>query len=178
MRTAITGGIGAGKSHVCRLLEERGISIFYCDLEAKAIIANDPDVRRQLTQLIGQPPTRENLGRYLRASSDNAARVDAIVHPRVAQAFVSSGKEWMECAILLESGFDRLVDRIVVVTCPTEERIRRITQRDHCDRATALRWLALQTTDEHRLSRAHYHIINDGHTPLAPQLDALLTAEP
>ena len=232
-RIAITGGIGSGKSYVCRLLAERGIDVFNCDAVAKGIIAHDPVVRTELTTLIGgEPPpssvstagtktplssvstagaktppssvstagaktppssvstagsvlsssaaepapilTKERLGAYLRTSPDHAARVNAIVHPRVAAAFEQSGMEWMECAILFESGFDRLVDRVVVVTCPEDERIRRIIARDHCDAATARRWLALQMTDEERIARATYHIVNDGITPLEPQLDALL----
>lgn len=206
MRTAITGGIGSGKSYVCRMLSERGIEVFNCDIVAKTIIATHPEVRRQLEDLVGSPLTRQSLGDYIRADASHAARVNAIVHPRVAEAFVASGLQWMECAILFESGFDRLVDRVVVVTCPEEERIRRIIQRDGCSRETALRWLALQMTDDERLARAVQHaeawaaqhaearaaqhaearaaqhagqastlrIINDGATPLDPQLDTLL----
>ena len=214
MRIAITGGIGSGKSYVCRLLHERGISVFDCDTVAKRIIATDPTVREQLTALIGQPLSKATLGTYIRRGPDYAQRVNAIVHPRVAQAFIDSATtaasatvpeasasvsrqcgqggppataagehqraanehQWMECAILFESGFDRLVDRIVVVTCPEDERIRRITARDNCDPATARRWLNLQTTDDERIARAHHVIINDSTTPLLPQIDALLTA--
>lgn len=175
MTTALTGGIGSGKSYVCSLLQQRGIEVFNCDLVAKSIIATDPEVREALSTLIGTELTKESLGTFLRASAEHAARVNAVVHPHVAQAFVESGMEWMECAILFESGFDRLVDRVVVVTCPEEERIRRIIARDHCDRATALRWLALQMTDKERLAHADYHILNDGITPIEPQLDALLS---
>lgn len=200
---AITGGIGSGKSYICRMLENRGISIFNCDLVAKDIIAHDTDVRERLARLVGGEPTRQRLGDYLRAGNGNDARVNAIVHPRVAEAFVDSGQQWMECAILFESGFDRLVDVVVVVTCPTDERIRRITRRDHCDADTARRWMALQLTDEERLKRAAestghaeasnhgaaapseasaascrrrvFRIVNDGTTPIEPQLDELLS---
>lgn len=199
-RIAITGGIGSGKSHVGQLLKERGISIFDCDTVAKDIIAHDAAIRAQLAHLIGGEPTRQRLGDYLRAGNGNNLRVNAIVHPRVALAFEQSGMQWMECAILFESGFDRLVDDIVVVTCPTAERIRRIILRDHCDADTARRWMALQLTDEERLRHAEaataptetrphtaatatrphtaarrlFHIVNDGTTPLEPQLDTLL----
>lgn len=199
-RIAITGGIGSGKSYICRMLENRGISIFNCDLVAKDIIAHDAGVRERLARLVGGEPTRQRLGDYLRAGNGNDARVNAIVHPRVAEAFIASGQQWMECAILFESGFDRLVDNIVVVTCPTDERIRRITIRDHCDTDTARRWMALQLTDEERLRRAEacderaeaceeniastavscrprrvFRIVNDGTTPIEPQLDELLS---
>lgn len=88
----------------------------------------------------------------------------------------------MECAILFESGFDRFVDRVVVVTCPEDERIRRIMARDNCSADTARRWIALQTSDDERLRRASlingdddaYHIINDGTAPLGTQIDRLL----
>lgn len=177
MRIAITGGIGSGKSYVCRLLQQRGIEVFNCDTIAKSIIATHPAVRDELCALVGVDDlTKQALGDYIRRGTDYAARVNAIVHPRVAEAFVDSGMTWMECAILFESGFDRLVDRVVVVTCPEDERIRRIIGRDHCDADTARRWLALQMTDEERLQRADFHIVNDGTTPLEPQLDTLLAA--
>lgn len=204
MRIAITGGIGSGKSFVCRLLHERGIDVFNCDIIAKMIIATHPEVREELTALIfseprlsatdsdtgtagSEPPTapiltKQSLGDYIRRGPEFAGRVNAIVHPRVADAFLSSEQQWMECAILFESGFDRLVDRVVVVTCPTEERIRRIMARDNCNEATARRWLALQMTDEERIRRATEAnsllsvITNDGITPIEPQLDRLLAA--
>lgn len=207
MRIAITGGIGSGKSYVCRSLAARGIEVFNCDLTAKDIIATDSTVREQLTALIGTPLSKQSLGDYIRTSPDHAARVNAIVHPRVADAFEAycqpapttaallPSHHWMECAILFESGFDRLVDSVIVVTCPTEERVRRITERDHCDEATSRRWIDLQMTDEERLARAermvsradktgasaaggdacrHFHILNDGITPIEPQLDDVL----
>ena len=181
-RIAITGGIGSGKSYICRMLENRGISIFNCDLVAKDIIAHDAGVRERLTRLVGGEPTRQRLGDYLRAGNGNDTRVNAIVHPRVAEAFVDSGQQWMECAILFESGFDRLVDVVVVVTCPEDERIRRIMARDNCSSDTARRWIALQTSDDERLRRANpingdddaFHIINDGTAPLEAQIDRLL----
>ena len=181
-RIAITGGIGSGKSYVCRMLQERGIEVFNCDIVAKVIIATDHDVHRDLTTLIGAPLTKESLRSYIHAAEGNAARVNAIVHPRVAQAFADSDLQWMECAILFESGFDRLVDRVVVVTCPEDERIRRIMARDNCSSDTARRWIALQTSDDERLRRANlingdddaFHIINDGTAPLEAQIDRLL----
>lgn len=175
MTIAITGGIGSGKTYVRHLLEQRGHSVFDCDSTARQIIATDPDVRRQLSGLVGAPLTKDALRRYIHAAPGHAARVNAVVHPRVAEAFGRSGQSWMECAILFESGFDRLVDRVIVVTCPLDIRLRRIMARDRCDEDTARRWVALQMSDADRLSRADYHIVNDGTTPLEPQLDAILT---
>ena len=194
MKTAIIGGIGAGKSHICRLLEARGIEIYNCDAEARRIITHDAEVRAELSALVGpdvylpspepSPSTSAHapepilnkpvLRAYMQQGPQAVARVNAIVHPRVARDFLRSGKEWMECAILFESGFHRLVDRIVCVSCPLEERLRRIQLRDGCERAVAQRWIDMQMDDEERQSRSHTIILNDGVAPLEPQIEQLL----
>ena len=53
LKTAITGGIGSGKSYVCNLLAERGINIYDCDAAAKRLMATSTLLRQQLTELIG-----------------------------------------------------------------------------------------------------------------------------
>ena len=136
MKIGITGGIGSGKSYVCRMLEQRGIRIYDCDSAAKRLMRTSPTLRQQLTELIG-PDTYDSEGhlnkaevaRFLLLSEQNAQAIDAIVHPAVAQDFLQSGYQWMECAILFESGFDNLVDKVIVVTAPEEIRIRKLQRR-------------------------------------------------
>ena len=53
MKIGIAGGIGSGKSYVCRQLQRRGITVYDCDSAAKRLIRTSPDIRRQLTALIG-----------------------------------------------------------------------------------------------------------------------------
>ena len=120
------------------------------------------------------------LGAYLCRGREAAARVDAIVHPRVADAFrawaaARAGRVvFMECALLFESGFDRLVDETILVTAPLELRLQRIMQRDGVTRAKAQQWMALQWSDEQRLARADRVICNDGKADLAAQVADLL----
>ncbi len=181
MKTAITGGIGSGKSYVCRLLAEQGIEIYDCDAAAKRLMRHSVELRRQLTELIG-PDTYQADGRlnkaavasFLLRSEANAKAVDAIVHPAVARDFEASGLRWIECAILYESGFDRLVDRVVVVTAPEEVRIRRIMLRDAITREKALEWIARQWPQDDVRRRADLEIVNDGLSPLDPQIRELL----
>lgn len=197
MKTAITGGIGAGKSYICRMLNERGIAVYDCDAAARHIITHDAQVQAELTALVGPevyqadaagapPPSGTPAGRslnkavlsaFMQRGPEEVRRVNAIVHPRVARDFLRSGKEWMECAILFESGFHHLVDRTVCVICPTEERLRRIQARNHCDRATAQKWIDLQMPDGERQRRSHSIVVNDGTTPLEPQIEPLLMTE-
>ena len=193
---AITGGIGSGKSYVCRLLEQRGISVYDCDAAAKRLMRTSPTLHRQLTELIG-PEAYETheahkpyeahkphefilnkaaVARFLLASAENAQAIDDIVHPAVAADFLQSGKEWLESAILFQSGFDRRVpfDAVIVVTAPEEVRIRRIMLRDNISREKASEWIARQWPQEDVRQRADYEIINDGKQPISPQLDLLL----
>lgn len=179
LRYGITGGIGSGKSYVCHLLAKTGAPIFYCDDVAKRIIREDPAVRRLLTDLVG-PETYDAEGRlrksvlaaWLCRGRDASAQVDAIVHPRVAEAFrrwadsQHAAKVYMECALLWESGFDRLVDYAVLVYAPDDVRLRRIMKRDGISADVARRWMALQLSEEEKRRRADIIIPNgDGAKP-------------
>lgn len=167
---AITGGIGSGKTTVCSLIRELyTVPIFYCDDEAKHIIRTHPHVKAELTQLIG-PDLYDARGQlrksvmatYLTASTTQASQVNAIVHPRVAEAWqafcTDKPMAIMECALLFESDFDHLVQHTIAVVCEREERIRRVMRRDHIDRDTVLRWLSLQWPDEQVRAKAHHLI--------------------
>lgn len=95
LRIGITGGIGSGKSYICHLLEQAGHRVFYCDEVAKHIIRVHPTVRRELTALVGEELydtegelLKPVLRAYLCQGVEYAARVNAIVHPRVAEAYV------------------------------------------------------------------------------------------
>ena len=189
MKTGITGGIGSGKSYVCRLLQKRGYEVYDCDNAAKRLIRTSPEIRRDLTDLIGPDAYFEERGRrkdkkyilnkkavaeFLLASEENAHAIDRIVHPAVFQDFIESGMEWMESAIIFESGIYRLVDRIIVVTAPEEVRIQRVMQRDGISREKVLEWMGRQLPQDIVRERADYEIINDGEADLDRQLDSLL----
>lgn len=174
MKTGITGGIGSGKSYVCKLLAQRGIEVYDCDAAAKRLIRTSLHLRQQLKALIGSLD-KAAISRFLLASEENQQAVNAIVHPAVFQDFEESGILWMESAILFESGADKLVDRVVVVTAPEEVRIQRVMQRDGITREKALQWIARQWPQEQVKARADFEIINDGQADLNSQIERLLT---
>ena len=174
MKTGITGGIGSGKSYVCKLLAQRGIEVYDCDAAAKRLIRTSPRLRQQLKALIGSLD-KAAISRFLLANEENQQAVNAIVHPAVFQDFEESGMLWMESAILFESGADKLVDRVIVVTAPEEIRIQRVMQRDGITREKALQWLACQWQQEQVKARADFEIVNDGHADLNSQIERLLT---
>ena len=180
MKIGITGGIGSGKSYVCRHLEARGFQVYDCDSAAKRLIRTSPDIRERLTALIG-PDTyiddqlnKKAVAQFLLASEANAQAIDAIVHPAVFHDFEASGLEWMESAIIYESGIWRLVDRVIVVTAPEEVRISRVMQRDGITREKVLEWMGRQLPQEEVRRRADYEIINDGIKDIDKQLNKIL----
>ena len=198
MKIGITGGIGSGKSYVCRLLGERGIVVYDCDSAAKRLMRQSETLRRQLTDLIGpdayepNEPNRANepnepnepngpyslnkavVSRFLLASPENARAIDDIVHPAVFRDFEESGCQWVESAILYESGLDRMVDRVVVVTAPLEVRLQRIMERDHLSREKSMEWVARQLPQEEVRRRADFEIVNDGEADLRQQIENIL----
>lgn len=181
MKIAITGGIGSGKSYVCRLLEQRGISIYDCDSAAKRLMRSSDTLRQKLCQLIGFDAydseghlNKAVVAQFLLQSEENAKAIDEIVHPAVAQDFLQSGFQWMECAILYESGFEKLVDRVIVVTATEEIRIERIMRRDGIDSDKAKGWINRQWTQEKVRQRADFEIVNDGKHDLNQQISDIL----
>ena len=186
-RIAVTGGIGSGKSHVCRLIEAAGFPVFYCDDEAKRIMRTDAAVRNALTALIGPEcydacglPVKSELARYICSGPDNAGRVDAIVHPAVGRAFERwadrqpSGAVFLECALLFEAGFDRYADLSIHVSAPFETLERRIMERDGITREKALGWMALQMPEEEKARRAGRILYNGDGDNIARQTELLL----
>ena len=176
MKTGITGGIGSGKSYVCNRLQTRGIQVYDCDSAAKRLIRTSPDIRRQLTALIGSLD-KAAMAQFLLSSEENARAVDAIVHPAVFRDYRESGIEWMESAIMYESGIYQLVDRVIVVTAPLEVRIRRVMQRDGITREKVLEWMARQWPQEEIVRRADLEIVNDGTADIDEQLDRILKGQ-
>ena len=187
LRIAITGGIGSGKSYVCSRLETAGYPVFYCDDEAKRIIRTSPVVREALTSLIGPDVydrdghlVKPVLAAYICGSPLQADKVNAIVHPRVADAF----REWtmrqsapivfMECALLYESGFDALVDVTALVVVPEDVRLRRVIERDHVTAEKARAWMSLQLPEPEKAARAGFLLHNDGSGRLDEDIAALL----
>ena len=187
IRIAITGGIGSGKSYVSDLLEKRGIPIYNADNESKRLTVTDVNIREGLIELLGEEVYQEGmlnkslLASYLFASSENAAKVNGIIHPRVKADFLQwvdehrhVGVVGLESAILYESGFDDVVDAVVMVYAPKSLRLQRAMKRDQASETQVRARMAAQMDDEEKRRRADYVVMNDGSISLEEQLDVLV----
>ena len=178
MRVAITGGIGSGKSYVCKRLEAFGIRVYDCDAAAKQLMRTSSALQRDLCRLVGDDVyvdgvlQKQVLAKFLLASEDNKQAVNQIIHPAVARDFECSGYEWLESAILFDSGFDRRIhfDYIVCVSAPLEIRIQRVMNRDGISREKTMEWISRQLPQKEVLKRADFEIVNDGMEDIDEQI--------
>ena len=142
MIIGLTGGIGSGKSFLAQQLAKRGFAIYDCDREAKRIIAENKDVQAAIKDLLGEEAFIE--GNYNTAYVAKRVFEDPklleglnkIVHPEVAKDILIKKPDFVESAILFESGLDQICNKIVVVTAPEEVRIARTIARDYQGAAT------------------------------------------
>lgn len=184
---AITGGIGSGKTFVSNLLKERGIPIYNSDDEAKRLMVSDEGIRRDLMALLGEDVyqgdalNKSLLASYLFADAGNAARINAIVHPRVRADFsrwLSDHQDvevaGLECAILYEAGFENTVDKVVMVYAPESLRIERAMKRDNATESQIRARIAAQMDDEEKSRRSDYVIYTDGRFSVEEQLSDLI----
>ena len=184
---AITGGIGSGKSYVSVLLQAAGIPVYNTDNEAKRLMLSDEGIRQDLIALLGEGVYTDGtlnkpmLASYLFAGPENAARINAIVHPRVKADFCRwmeehEGQEivGLECAILFEAGFADTVDAVVTVYAPESLRVERAMKRNGATEVQIRARIAAQMDDEEKCRLSDYIIYNDGSISLENQLSALV----
>lgn len=185
MRIGITGGIGSGKSYVARRLSELcSVPVYDSDREARRLMEECEEVRAALIRLLGEEaytPTGELckpvVARFLFASAENAAAVNAIVHPAVKADFLrwaeeQEGDVLLESAILVEAGFQDVIDCLLAVSAPETLRLQRAMQRDGAGEEQIRERMAQQASEETTLQASDFVIINDGRD-LLPQLKTL-----
>ncbi|MDO4496311.1 MAG: dephospho-CoA kinase [Bacteroidales bacterium] len=183
MIIAITGGIGSGKSIVSRVLEIMGHKVYDCDREAKRLMLEDPELIAQLKATFGEETYLPNgmLNKpYLAAEifGDEAKlkTMNSLVHPAVARDFMASGCQFVESAILYESGFDQKIhhDQVWCVAAPLELRIQRALIRDNAQREQVLARIESQMAQEEKIARADATIWNDSEHSIIEQINTLL----
>ena len=184
---AITGGIGSGKSYISAMLEERGIPVYNADTESKRLTLSNAEIRNKLIALLGEEIyangelNKPMLASYLFASTENAVRINGIIHPVVKEDFkcwlanhVEKEITALESAILYEAGFEDSVDAVLVVFAPRELRLERAMKRDKATREQIEARMDAQMDEEEKCRRADFVVYNDGTLPLDEQLTSFI----
>ncbi len=183
IKVGITGGIGSGKTTVCKLFELLGIAVYYSDDEAKKILDGDSTVKSELLKLLG--PTilnefeeidRKKTASIVFSDTTKLASLNAIVHPAVARHFdeccknQSSPYILKEAAILFESGANKQVDKTILVTAPLQLKLSRVMARDKTTETEVLKRMANQLPDEEKIKLSDFFIQNNEEDLLIPQV--------
>lgn len=186
----VTGGIGSGKSAACAVFEALGARVVYADAEAKRLMHEHPELRTAITEAFGPESyaadgalDRAHLAARVFGDPEQVARLNALVHPRVREAFFTLrdaaaaegyGLFVYEAALIYESGADRVLDYVAVVDAPLETRLARVMARDGATREAVLARIAHQMPAAELRRRADFVIENDGDlTRLRAQVEAL-----
>lgn len=182
LKVGITGGIGSGKSLVCRVFETLGIPVFYADTEAKQLMETDALLVAGIKQLFGDDIYQSGKLDRAKVSSivfNNPVKLEqlnALVHP----ATIQYGKKWMErqkspyiikeAAVFFESGSYKDMDVMIGVSAPKDLRMLRTMQRDSIPAEKVLQRMANQMDEEEKMDRCDFVITNDGMEAIIPQV--------
>jgi dephospho-CoA kinase len=183
-KVGITGGIGTGKSIVCRIFSSLNIPVYDADSRARWLMENHPDIRLALINWLGEEVYADGqLNRSFLASvafkdPETTETLNRLTHPSVRDDF----NDWIlkhenapyiikEAALLYESGSCKDLDSMIVVSAPMDLRIERILKRDpQRSRQQVLDIIERQWPDEKKLSLADYIIYNDEQAPVIEQV--------
>lgn len=182
-KIGVTGGIGSGKSLVCKIFQLLSVPVFSADAEAKRIMEANYEVKNALKQIFGNEIylkdklNKQVLSDLIFTSRNNINKVNSIVHPIVRKNFFKwvdsrpdSKYVLLEAAIIFESGTDKLLDQVINVTAPEELRIDRVCKRDRISREKVIERLTNQLTEKERQEKADINLVNDGKAMLLPQI--------
>ncbi|PKP35658.1 MAG: dephospho-CoA kinase [Bacteroidetes bacterium HGW-Bacteroidetes-15] len=187
LKVGITGGIGSGKSLVCKIISSLGYPVYHADAEAKKLTKSHPQIISAMKKLFGEDIyidgelNRKRVGELVFNDSPLLQKLNGIIHPVVAQDFcnwVSNNSQsrlvFKEAAILFESGAYKQVDTIVAVWAPKDLRISRVCKRDGVSFEEVLKRINNQMEDEELISRSNYVIRNYQDELLTPQVVSLI----
>lgn len=173
----VTGGIGSGKTTVCKVWERLGAKVFYADDEAKRLMVKDNEVRQSIINTFGEESYNKNgsLNKsYLIHEAFHKNRVEElnrIVHPAVSKEFIEvcesarkAGKKMVvkEAAILLNKGRPKNLDIVVLVKSPEKNRVERVVKRDNINEEDVLKRVSKQPDFNELESIADIIINNTG----------------
>lgn len=188
----ISGGIGSGKSVVCHILSAMGYEIYDCDSRARSIMDRDTEIHSRLVDEIHPMAVREGVidrkivSEIVFSDASKLERLNRIVHHAVRRDMlrwidehIALGTKmplFVETAILYQSGLNEVVDEVWVVTAPEELRIARVMNRNGLTADQVRLRIESQRFEPaaDAVRPLTIEIVNDGHTPVLPQVLELL----
>ena len=187
LKVGITGGIGSGKTTVCRVFEVLGIPVFYADDAAKSIMHTDARLREDIIKDFGKDSytingdlDRKYIAAIVFSNKEQLVKLNALIHPAVFRAFESWVAEQKdvpyvlkEAALLFESDAYKMCDQSILVISPEALKFERIMVRDQITLEEVQLRMDKQFSDEKKEKMADHLITNNEQMLLIPQILAL-----
>lgn len=188
LKIGITGGIGSGKTTVCKVFETLGIPVFYADTVAKQIMVTDELLVAGVKSAFGKESyaadgslNNKHIAGIVFNNTEELARLNALVHPAVFRAFDSWVKQvpatvpyvLKEAALLFESGSYKLCDQNILVLAPEAVRLQRVMERDGVTAGQVKARMDKQLPDEDKVKLADQLIYNNETDSLIVQVTQL-----
>jgi dephospho-CoA kinase len=183
LKIGITGGIGSGKTTVCKLFELLSIPVFYADEVAKNIMYTDEKLKQNLIQRFSANAydskgqlNRRYIADIVFNDAEELKALNGLVHPAVFSAFdnwyrMQSGPYIIkEAALLFESESYKKCDYNILVSAPNLLKLNRVMERDHVSAHEVELRMAKQFTDEQKQKLADFMLVNDESQLLIPQV--------
>jgi dephospho-CoA kinase len=174
----VTGGIGSGKTTVCKIFEELGAKVIYADELAKNLMTNDENLKRKIIKIFGNEAyiggklNRKFIADVIFTDEKKKKELESVVHPAVIKEILSEFKKLaknksvnfviVEAALIFESGFDNELDYVIVVDADEETKIKRVMERDRCSREEVLKRMRSQMDVRKKRELADILLQNDG----------------
>lgn len=187
LKIGITGGIGSGKSTVCKVFSLLNIPIYNTDEEAKKLLYFNDDINTQVVKSFGDGVLgndklidRSKLAEIVFTDKEKLNTLNNIIHPAVAEHFNNWCRQQKnapyvlkEAAILFESGAYKAVDKVISVVAPVNLKIERTIKRDNTTAELVQQRMNNQTSDEEKTKRSDFVIKNTEKELLIPQIIAI-----
>jgi dephospho-CoA kinase len=185
LQVGITGGIGSGKSLVCKIFRCLGIPTYDADSRAKYLMTTDTILIEQIKKEFGtlsyNPEgvlNRKYLAETVFSNPIQLEKLNGLVHPRVgndytrwAASHTKSPYIIKEAALLFESGSASSLDKIIAVYAPEATRLHRVLKRDaHRTQQGVKEVIQNQMDEEEKKNRADFVILNDESQLIIPQV--------
>jgi dephospho-CoA kinase len=184
LKVGLTGGIGSGKSIVCKIFSILGIPVYQADIAAKNLYDTDDELRNRLKLLFGEhlyasgTLDRRKLAGIIFSDKENLKKINDLVHPAVRRDFLEYAARLPqttpyvihEAAILYEAKTENMFDVVINVWAPENLKIKRALERGNTNEKDVKQRIASQLPDKLKIELSDYNIINDNKTPVLPQI--------
>ncbi len=183
LKIGLTGGIGSGKSYICKIFRSLGIPVYESDLEAKRLMEESDILRSNIIEIFGVKAyidgelNRKYMSEQIFSDQLLLDRLNAIVHPAVQADFINWMNTWedapyviKEAAILIESGASKLMDYNILLVAEESTKIRRVMKRDEISEVKVRERIANQMSDEEKKKFVDFIIYNDNDSMILQQI--------